>query len=142
MLKICSNISDNEVTTKVIEAGALGIILKVNYSGKQLVDKVKYLLDGARSSKGAGKVEIEKVGYFTFGTLKLLSEESRINFEMIPQANKAPEVGSRAMENIIISKDMLGMPWIIVQKNRYRYLTFEEGVRMVFSEYLWCEIIW
>ena len=59
---VCSNISDNEVTTKVIEAGALGIILKVNYSGKQLVDKVKYLLDGARSSKDAGKVEMDKVG--------------------------------------------------------------------------------
>lgn len=42
---VCSNISDNEVTTKVLDAGAIAIILKVDYSGKQLVDKVEYLLD-------------------------------------------------------------------------------------------------
>lgn len=84
----------------------------------------------------------EDIGNFAFGTLELLSEESRINFETIPQADKAPEVGSRAMQNILISGGMVGMPWIEVQKNRYRYLAFQEGVRMVFSEYVWCEIIW
>ncbi len=48
---ICSNISDNEVTTKIMDLGAIGIILKVNYSGKQLVDKVQYLLADARANK-------------------------------------------------------------------------------------------
>ena len=48
---VCSNISDNEVTTKVMDLGAIGIILKVNYSGKQLVDKVKSLLDEAEEAK-------------------------------------------------------------------------------------------
>lgn len=42
---VCSNISDNDVTQKVMDAGALGLILKVDYSGKQLVDKVEYLLN-------------------------------------------------------------------------------------------------
>lgn len=84
----------------------------------------------------------DKISGFAFGTLEMLSEESREIFETIPQANKAPEVGSRAMQNILISDDLVGMPWIEVQENRYRYLTFEDGVRMVFSEYLWCEIIW
>ncbi len=59
---VCSNISDNEVTSKVLDAGAIGIILKVNYSGKQLVDKVQYLLDEAKYARNAGKsVEGEKV---------------------------------------------------------------------------------
>jgi len=84
----------------------------------------------------------EEISSFAFGTLEMLSEEARTYFEMIPQANKAPEVGSRAMQNILISDDMIGMPWIEVQEDRYRYLTFEGGVRMVFSEYIWCEIIW
>lgn len=84
----------------------------------------------------------EDVNSFTFGTLETLSDESRGFFETIPYADKAPEVGSRAMQNIVISSDFIGMPWIEVQKNRYRYITFDGGLRMVFSEYLWCEIIW
>lgn len=84
----------------------------------------------------------DEVSGLAFGTLEMLSEKSREIFETIPHANEAPEVGSRAMQNILISNDFVGMPWIEVQKNRYRYLTFEEGVRMVFSEYVWCEIIW
>lgn len=56
---ICSNISDNEVTTKVMDLGAIGIILKVNYSGKQLVDKVKYLLDEEENTKRANTPAVE-----------------------------------------------------------------------------------
>lgn len=48
---VCSNISDNEVTQKILDAGAIGIILKVDYSGKQLVDKVEYLLDSSGKIK-------------------------------------------------------------------------------------------
>ncbi len=84
----------------------------------------------------------EYVDSFAFGTLEMLSDESREIFEAIPYAHKAPEVGSRAMQNILMSGDFIGMPWIVVQENRYRYLTFQEGVRMVFSEYVWCEVIW
>lgn len=79
---------------------------------------------------------------FAFGTIEMLSDESRGIFEAIPHADMTPEVGSRAMQNILMSRDFIGMPWVVVQENRYRYLTFNEGVRMVFSEYVWCEIIW
>jgi CheY-like chemotaxis protein len=41
---VCSNISDNDITTKVMDAGAAAIILKVDYSGKQLVEKVESIL--------------------------------------------------------------------------------------------------
>jgi DNA-binding response OmpR family regulator len=57
---VCSNISDNEVTTKVMDLGAIGIILKVNYSGKQLVDKVKYLLDEAEDAKRTAVPQTEE----------------------------------------------------------------------------------
>ncbi len=41
---VCSNISDNEVNNRVMEAGAAAVILKVDFSGKQLVEKVEYIL--------------------------------------------------------------------------------------------------
>ena len=42
---VCSNISDSETTQKALDAGARAVILKVDYSGKQLVEKVEYLLN-------------------------------------------------------------------------------------------------
>lgn len=48
---VCSNISDADVNAKVLEAGAIGVILKVDYSGKQLVDKVEYLLGEYEKTK-------------------------------------------------------------------------------------------
>jgi DNA-binding NarL/FixJ family response regulator len=57
---VCSNISDNEITTKIMDLGAIGIILKVDYSGKQLVDKVQYLVNEARNNRQANKVTPEE----------------------------------------------------------------------------------
>lgn len=84
----------------------------------------------------------DDISHFGFGTLELLSRESRLNFEITPLAHDAPEVGSRAMQNMYISETNIVMPWINVQNGRYRYLVFSGGVRMVFSEYIWCEVIW
>ena len=41
---VCSNISDNEINTRVMEAGASAVLLKVDYSGKQLVEKIEHIL--------------------------------------------------------------------------------------------------
>ena len=43
---ICSNLSDKETYAKAIAAGAAGVLLKVDYSGKQLLDKVGHILNG------------------------------------------------------------------------------------------------
>ena len=42
---VCSNISDVETINRVIKEGAEDVLLKVDYSGKQLVDKVTYIID-------------------------------------------------------------------------------------------------
>ncbi len=42
---VCSNISDIEMITKAIQGGAAAVLLKVDYVGKQLVDKVNHLVD-------------------------------------------------------------------------------------------------
>lgn len=42
---VCSNISDVDTINRALKDGATGVILKVDYSGKQLVDKVNFLVD-------------------------------------------------------------------------------------------------
>ncbi len=43
---ICSNLSDKETYTKAMAAGAAAVLLKVDYSGKQLVERVGHILNG------------------------------------------------------------------------------------------------
>jgi response regulator of citrate/malate metabolism len=40
---VCSNISDTDTINRALREGALAVLLKVDYSGKQLVEKVEYL---------------------------------------------------------------------------------------------------
>lgn len=42
---VCSNISDVDTINKALKDGATDVILKVDYSGKQLVDKVNFLVE-------------------------------------------------------------------------------------------------
>jgi two-component system alkaline phosphatase synthesis response regulator PhoP len=42
---VCSNISDVDTINRALNDGATDVILKVDYSGKQLVDKVNFLVD-------------------------------------------------------------------------------------------------
>jgi CheY-like chemotaxis protein len=42
---VCSNISDSDTVNRLLAAGALAVLLKVDYSGQQLVEKVDYLLE-------------------------------------------------------------------------------------------------
>lgn len=43
---VCSNLSDKETYAKAVGAGAVSVLLKVDYSGKQLVDKIGHILNG------------------------------------------------------------------------------------------------
>lgn len=42
---VCSNISDVDTINRALKDGAQAVILKVDYSGKQLVDKVTTIVD-------------------------------------------------------------------------------------------------
>jgi DNA-binding response OmpR family regulator len=42
---VCSNLSDKETHDKALAAGAVAVLLKVNYSGKELVQKINSLLE-------------------------------------------------------------------------------------------------
>ena len=45
---ICSNLSDKETYDKAFQAGATAVLLKVNYSGKELVHKIDHLLEESK----------------------------------------------------------------------------------------------
>lgn len=42
---VCSNISDVDIINRALKEGAQDVILKVDYSGKQLVNKVNSIID-------------------------------------------------------------------------------------------------
>lgn len=53
---VCSNISDVDTINRAIKDGAEDVLLKVDYSGKQLVDKVTYLVDMYYKKKEENKI--------------------------------------------------------------------------------------
>lgn len=52
---VCSNISDVDTVNKAIQAGAQDVLLKVDYSGKQLVDKVNLIVSEFYNKKTSPK---------------------------------------------------------------------------------------
>lgn len=48
---VCSNISDVDTLNKVLKEGAAAVLLKVDYSGKQLVEKVTGILENYLENK-------------------------------------------------------------------------------------------
>jgi CheY-like chemotaxis protein len=57
---VCSNISDVETINRALKEGAQDVILKVDYSGKQLVDKVTGIVEEYYSKKKEIQREIEQ----------------------------------------------------------------------------------
>jgi CheY-like chemotaxis protein len=57
---VCSNISDVETIGRAIKDGATDVILKVDYSGKQLVDKVNFIIEEYYQKKVSKEVEVDQ----------------------------------------------------------------------------------
>lgn len=74
-----------------------------------------------------------------------MTDGQRDHFESAREVNGWPEVGSRAMQRLLIADDAYAGGWITVQDGRYRFLAVAESslmVRGVISEYLAFEVIW
>jgi hypothetical protein len=74
-----------------------------------------------------------------------LSPKELEKFEAVPSTSLWPEVGSRALQRLLITPGATHEDWVEVQPNRYRYLTSQVSgvlVRIVIAEYLGCEVIW
>ncbi len=78
--------------------------------------------------------------------LHLLTTEARQHFESMPSVSLWPEIGSRAMERIVVGGHKAFRPgWIEVQEGLYRYLAVAEAtimIRFVVAEYLARGIVW
>jgi two-component system response regulator ResD len=48
---VCSNLSDKETSDKAFASGAAAVLLKINYSGKELVAKINLILGQGTAGK-------------------------------------------------------------------------------------------
>jgi hypothetical protein len=84
--------------------------------------------------------------HIMFTPLHLLTVAARQHFETPPEVSVWPEVGSRAMQRMVVAEDaILGPEWNDVQPGQYRYLAVAQGavmIRFVVGEFLACEVIW
>lgn len=105
-------------------------------------------------------VRREEPSVFSWGPLALLSDEQREFIEDVPSPDLYPEIGSRAMQRMIVAQftfasldgleqkhdAILVDDWVEVQKGRYRYLAYEDHsgvhVKIVIDEYLYCYANW
>ncbi|WEF24780.1 hypothetical protein [Paracoccus sp. S3-43] len=88
---------------------------------------------------------LDEPEHVLFMPLISLTDDQRRHFETAPEVGVSPEVGSRAMQRVLIADDSYAEGWLTVQDGRYRFLAVAESslmVRGVISEYLAFEVIW
>lgn len=91
--------------------------------------------------------QLDDPSHLAFVPFPTMTSKIRENFEALPVSSLSlwPEMGSRAMQRILLGADMDSEGWIVVQPSRYRYLTSVDCgvlVRMVIGQYLACEVVW
>lgn len=93
------------------------------------------------------ETEFTKPNQIWFKPIHTLTEEEERIFCSVSEMEKAPEIGSRAMQRLYLSED--GKPiesWIHVQDGVYSYfVSISMGlkiVRIIIQNYLACEIAW
>lgn len=83
---------------------------------------------------------------FSCVPLELLSAKQREHFENPVASTVWPEVGSRAIQRLVVAgSDVLPSGWLDVQPSRYRlHAALANGVeiRIVIHEYLACFVLW
>jgi hypothetical protein len=81
----------------------------------------------------------------TYVPLPLMADAQREAFENPESVGAWPEVGSRAMQRLIVGTDLAPGGWLDVQPGRYRFHALQSGgvdVRLVIHEYLACHVHW
>jgi len=116
------------------------------FAEQQRIKNVALKLTRGHAYFEASETMHHEPSHFLATPLATLDEFARNHFETVPTSSIWPEVGSRAMQRLIISNnDVTNEGWIEVQTGQYRYFVVAEGpvlVRFVVSEYLACEVIW
>jgi len=120
-----------------------------NFQWKPEIDRVKNI--SIKLAQGHVAYELypkfDKPGKVSFFPLYTLTKRQRAAFETISYVpDLLPEIGSRAfLKTYINFPKSVHSDWTVVQPERYRYavgLPDGDLVRIVFSEYFACEVIW
>lgn len=78
--------------------------------------------------------------------LGAMNADQRADFEGYYESGLWPEVGSASLSTLVVTwPDGYSFDWIVCQPDRYRYIVLADSgvvVRMIFSEYLACEVSW
>lgn len=133
---------------------------QVNFSIE--VDRVKNVL--LKLARGHAAYELSTLcrgepDTLNWGTLASMTPDQLEEFENVPVTHLFPEVGSRAMQRILVTQLTLAAPdgstklvefivadWVEVQEGRYRYLPHHDqqrlSVKIVIDEFLYCEANW
>jgi hypothetical protein len=93
------------------------------------------------------ETEFNKPDHIWFKPMHTLTEEEERIFFSVSEMEKAPEIGSRAMQRLYLNEQGKPMEsWIPVQDGVYSYfISISKGlkiVRMIIRNYLTCEIAW
>lgn len=81
-----------------------------------------------------------------FAPIEILSDQEMTTFLLGDNLEVLPEVGSRAMQNVLFMNELPFSKWTTIQKGIYEYTVIttltELKVKILIWEYLACEIIW
>jgi hypothetical protein len=147
-----------EKIKKILDANE-GLRKKIEQSIIENDDQISFKVEPNRLenvilklAKGHAKYEnsepmLEDPKHLAFLPLHLMTEQETNVFLSNIEINKSPEVGSRAMQNLLIdSKDNFYSHWITVQENNYSYCVCSNlgslSVRIILMDYLAIEVIW
>jgi hypothetical protein len=146
--KIAKLIAGNAALAGRIEAGRKlteeGVIFDVELSR---VRNVVLKLARGHAAYELNEPQLDEPAAVKIVPLTLMNDVDREAFERDDNLFAPwPEVGSRAMNRLLIAGDDAFVDgWLIVQENRYRYRTSQDGglrVRFVIREYLACDVLW
>jgi len=91
--------------------------------------------------------KIHEPSHLEIKSLSLMTNDERAAFERGGDGLDVwPEVGSRAMQKVLVAgTDAFDEGWLVVQEGNYRLHTSQANgltVKLVLREYLGCEVVW
>lgn len=111
------------------------------------VNRVALKLARCHAAFEFNEPQLEEPAHIIVKPLLLMTEGERAAFDSQDEAAALwPEVGSRAMQRMLVSgENLFSEAWVVVQEGNYRFQINQSNglsVKIVLREYLGCEIVW
>jgi hypothetical protein len=111
------------------------------------VNRVVLKLARCHAAFELNEPQLDEPSHLGIKPLPLMTDDERTAFERDDEGFDVwPEVGSRAMQRVIVAgSDTFDEGWLVVQEGRYRFRTSQANgltVKIVLRAYLGCEVVW